>query len=171
MQGRGFYVGIALWPGGTVEDWKPAYDSDKQEFGLSPCNTTSGCNNTVQSDETFLVSLYSTRCSQSHGALQPVPLTCPSFLACGETLLVYVLRCCTPQAEHGVVVAPFEVTVDTLMALRINASDIATLFSDITNSSRVPSVISAIAFRYTHNKMPAFLEVYSLTAKALEPGC
>ena len=74
------------------------------------------------------------------------------------------------QAEHGVVVAPFEVTVDTLMALRINASDIATLFSGFSNSSRVPDVISAIVFRYTQkssNKMPASLDVYSQKAKAL----
>ncbi len=45
-------------------------------------------------------------------------------------------------------VAAFEVTVDTLMALRINASDIASLFNDISNSSSVPDVISAIVFRY-----------------------
>ena len=46
------------------------------------------------------------------------------------------------------VVASFEVAVDTLMALRINASDIATLFNSISNSSSVPDVISAIVFRY-----------------------
>ena len=46
------------------------------------------------------------------------------------------------------VVAPYEVTVDTLMALRINASNIISLFTDISNNSTIPNVISAIVFRY-----------------------
>ena len=45
-------------------------------------------------------------------------------------------------------VAPYEVTVDTLMALRINASNIISLFTDISNNSTIPNVISAIVFRY-----------------------
>ena len=73
-------MGIAFWPGGTVEDWKPAYDSDKQEFGLSPCNTTSGYNNTLQSDDAFLVSPNSTRCSQSHGDCSLCKLLALHFL-------------------------------------------------------------------------------------------
>ena len=44
-------------------------------------------------------------------------------------------------------VAAFEVTVDTLMALRINASDVTSLFNGISNSSSVPGVISAIVLR------------------------
>ena len=54
-------------------------------------------------------------------------------------------------------VAAFEVTVDTLMALRINASDVASLFDTISNSSSVPDVISATVFRYTQKDMPASL--------------
>ena len=77
MQGRGFYVGLAFWPGGTVEDWGPAYDSDTQEFGLNPCNTTNDYNNTSQSQATYLASPCCTCCLQSHGALQPLPSTGP----------------------------------------------------------------------------------------------
>lgn len=43
--------------------------------------------------------------------------------------------------------APFEVAVDTLMSLRINASDIASLFHNISTSSDIPDVISAVVFR------------------------
>ena len=43
-------------------------------------------------------------------------------------------------------IAPFEVAVDTLMSLRINASDIANLFSTVSNASTA-DVISAIVFR------------------------
>lgn len=35
MQGSSFIVGLAFWPGGTVEDWGPPDDT-----GLHPCNTT-----------------------------------------------------------------------------------------------------------------------------------
>lgn len=56
LQGMGFYVGIAFWPGGRVEDWLPAYDSDTQAFGLNPCNTTNDYNNTALSDAQYLVS-------------------------------------------------------------------------------------------------------------------
>lgn len=45
-------------------------------------------------------------------------------------------------------VAPFEVRVDTLMSMRINASDIAHLFSNISTSPTTPDVISAVVFRY-----------------------
>ena len=55
------------------------------------------------------------------------------------------------QAQQGVVVAPFEVAVDTLMALRINASDITNLFRAISNSSTTPDLISAVVFRYAEN--------------------
>lgn len=43
-------------------------------------------------------------------------------------------------------VAAFEVQVDTLMSLRINASDIARLFGSI-NTGRSSEVISAVVFR------------------------
>ena len=54
-QGRGFYVGVAFWPGGLVEDWLPAYDSSTGAWGLNPCNTSSTFNNTGQSDAAYLV--------------------------------------------------------------------------------------------------------------------
>jgi hypothetical protein len=55
MQGRGFYLGLAFWPGGSVEDWQPVYDADTGQFGLNPCNTTNNYNNTGVSDAIYLV--------------------------------------------------------------------------------------------------------------------
>ena len=55
VQGRGFYVGVAFWPGGRVEDWLPAYDSSTGAWGLNPCNTSSTFNGTGQSDAAYLV--------------------------------------------------------------------------------------------------------------------
>ena len=54
-QGRGFYLGIALWPGGSVEDWLPAYDSSTGLWGLNPCNTTGNFNSTGLSPSQVLV--------------------------------------------------------------------------------------------------------------------
>lgn len=55
QQGRGFYVGIALWPGGSVEDWLPSYDSTTGEWGLNPCNVTADFNNTGLTPSQYLV--------------------------------------------------------------------------------------------------------------------
>ena len=68
------------------------------------------------------------------------------------------------------VVAAFEVTVDTLMALRINASDVASLFDTISNSSSVPDVISATVFRYTQKDMPASFFDSKCLDKSIELG-
>ncbi len=54
-QGRGFYVGIAMWPGGKVADWEPAYNADTGVHGLNPCNATNNYNNTGLSDAAYLV--------------------------------------------------------------------------------------------------------------------
>ena len=47
-------MGVAFWAGGRVEDWLPVYDSDTQQFGLNPCNTTNNYNNTALSDSKYL---------------------------------------------------------------------------------------------------------------------
>lgn len=39
-QGAGFYLGLAFWPGGTLDDWGPAIDSETISPGLSPCLLT-----------------------------------------------------------------------------------------------------------------------------------
>ncbi|KAK9820563.1 hypothetical protein WJX72_011663 [[Myrmecia] bisecta] len=51
---RGLYLGIAFWPGGTVEDWKPYYDKELDEFGLNPCNDQNNFNNSGLSDRAYL---------------------------------------------------------------------------------------------------------------------
>jgi hypothetical protein len=50
------------------------------------------------------------------------------------------------QETKGVVVAAFELQVDTMTTLTINASDINTMFDSISDSSSL-EVISAVAFR------------------------
>jgi hypothetical protein len=50
------YVGVALWPGGTIEEWGPVLDTDTQLAGLNPCNTTNDWNNTGLSDQAYLAS-------------------------------------------------------------------------------------------------------------------
>lgn len=54
-QGQGFYVGLALWPGGTAEDWQPAYDATTGVYGLNPCNVTGSYNGTGITHRAFLV--------------------------------------------------------------------------------------------------------------------
>lgn len=39
-QSKGFYVGVAFWPGHTVEEWGLRYNTTSLEFGLNPCNIT-----------------------------------------------------------------------------------------------------------------------------------
>ena len=48
-------MGIAVWPGGSVEDWLPAYDSSTGQWGLNPCNVTADFNNTGLSPSQYLV--------------------------------------------------------------------------------------------------------------------
>ena len=54
-QGQGFYLGLALWPGGTAEDWQPAYDASKGVYGLNPCNVTGSYNGTGHTHRAYLV--------------------------------------------------------------------------------------------------------------------
>ncbi|KAK9832090.1 hypothetical protein WJX81_005628 [Elliptochloris bilobata] len=47
-------MGLALWPGGTAEDWRPAYDVTAQEYGLNPCNATGLFNGTADTQRAYL---------------------------------------------------------------------------------------------------------------------
>lgn len=50
-------MGLAFWPGGTVEDWGSVYNSTKNTFGLHPCNTTGTYLETGVTPAAYLVSL------------------------------------------------------------------------------------------------------------------
>ncbi|KAK9917440.1 hypothetical protein WJX75_004387 [Coccomyxa subellipsoidea] len=43
-----------MWPGGTIEDWEPAYNADTGVYGLHPCNATNNYNHTGLSDAAYL---------------------------------------------------------------------------------------------------------------------
>lgn len=55
-QGAGFVVGVALWPGGTLDDWKLSFNTTDgaNEPGLSPCRNLT-VNGTVVSGRDVLV--------------------------------------------------------------------------------------------------------------------
>ena len=55
VQGSGFYVGVAFWPGGTIEDWGPVYNSAANYTGLSPCESTAEYNATGLTHQQYLV--------------------------------------------------------------------------------------------------------------------
>ena len=55
FQGQGFYLGLALWPGGTAGDWQPAYDATTGVYGLNPCNVTGSYNGTGHTHRAYLV--------------------------------------------------------------------------------------------------------------------
>lgn len=60
-KGSGFYLGLAFWPGGTLDDWGPAIDLSTVTPGLSPCllttynNTDSSNNSTPASHQQYLI--------------------------------------------------------------------------------------------------------------------
>lgn len=66
VQGGGFYIGLAFWPGGTVGDWGPAIDADTTVPGLSPCLITS-YNGTNTTHQQYLVRLYAATCTITTG--------------------------------------------------------------------------------------------------------
>ena len=33
-------MGVAFWPGHTIDEWGLRYNTTSQEFGLNPCNST-----------------------------------------------------------------------------------------------------------------------------------
>ncbi len=50
-------MGLALWPGGTAEDWQPAYSAASGAYGLNPCNATGLYNGTRDTQRAYLVPL------------------------------------------------------------------------------------------------------------------
>lgn len=156
-QGRGFYVGIAMWPGGSVANWGSGINADTAVPGLHPCNATNNYNNTGLSDAAYLVTY-----TPSHVTFESTPGHMHLNIPSDATMVPYFLQCvlatfafegqvelCT-QASKGVVVASFELKMDVLMAMNINSSDIDRLFESISNASTSlqHEVISAVVFRF-----------------------
>ena len=56
MQGSGFFLGLAFWPGGAVEDWG-VYDAASGQYGLHPCNVTGNSTTTGLTPAAYLASL------------------------------------------------------------------------------------------------------------------
>ena len=56
VQGGGFYVGVAFWAGGSIEDWGPVHDSTTNFTGLSPCENSVKYNGTGLTHQQYLVS-------------------------------------------------------------------------------------------------------------------
>ena len=48
-------MGVAFWPGGTVEDWGAVSDSAANFTGLSPCESTAEYNATGLTHQRYLV--------------------------------------------------------------------------------------------------------------------
>jgi len=55
MQSSGFFVGLAFWPGGSVEDWGAVYNTTTNEFGLQPCNNTGNYSDSGLTPARYLV--------------------------------------------------------------------------------------------------------------------
>ncbi len=55
VQGSGFYVGVAFWPGGTIEDWGPVFNAAANYTGLSPCESKAEYNATGLTHQQYLV--------------------------------------------------------------------------------------------------------------------
>lgn len=55
LQGKGFYVGVAFWPGGTIEDWGPVYQSATNYTGPNPCLSGTEYNATGLTHQQYLV--------------------------------------------------------------------------------------------------------------------
>ena len=55
LQNNGMYIGVAFWPGGTVDDWGLVTDTETTVTPLDPCNKTNNYNNTGESSRSYLV--------------------------------------------------------------------------------------------------------------------
>ena len=55
LQNNGMYIGVAFWPGGTVDDWGLVTDTETTIIPLDPCNKTNNYNNTGESSRAYLV--------------------------------------------------------------------------------------------------------------------
>ena len=55
LQNNGMYIGVAFWPGGSVDDWGLVTDTETTVTPLDPCNKTNNYNNTGESSRSYLV--------------------------------------------------------------------------------------------------------------------
>ena len=56
LQGKGIYMGMAFWPGGTIADWGVISETVANATApLYPCTTTNNWNTTGLSDQAYLV--------------------------------------------------------------------------------------------------------------------
>lgn len=58
LQGNGFYMGIAYWPGGRIADWGATLNTTTNVKGLNPCTSNNNYNKTGISDRAYLVSFW-----------------------------------------------------------------------------------------------------------------
>lgn len=131
LQGSGFYVGVAFWPGHTVQEWGLRYNTTSEEFGLSPCNVTVDPV-TKTSHRAYLVRVT----ASGHHAL---------CIADDRVLAV--------QAATGAVFASFEAKVDTMTALKFSAQDIMRVYNRTQNTTLYSyPVLSAVVFRYARSR-------------------
>lgn len=153
-QGAGFNLGLAFWPGGTLDDWGAAIDSETVAPGLSPClltpynstNATDATNITTSHQE-YLVNM------NAHLFVQKAPI-CSS-----ETLSIVCLssihkiarlmrmNICVLQIQQGVVFATYEAKVDRMTVLRGNATEQASLYALAAQSAGGFNTTSVVAFR------------------------
>ena len=88
LQNNGMYIGVAFWPGGTVEDWGLVTDTETTTTTLDPCNKTNNYNSTGESSRSYLVR------SRCHGrAVDTRPeVACPlAFEFCAPCPLLALL--------------------------------------------------------------------------------
>ena len=48
-------MGVAFWPGGTIQDWGPVFDTAANYTGLNPCESTAQYNATGLTHQQYLV--------------------------------------------------------------------------------------------------------------------
>ena len=67
-QGKGIYMGMAFWPGGTIADWGIISETVANATApLYPCDTTNNWNSTGLSDQAYLVRATATCASHCQG--------------------------------------------------------------------------------------------------------
>ena len=127
VQGRGFYVGLSFWPGGTIDDWGPVLNETTQQLGLQPClNATAYTNATNITHQDYLVS------AAFDASYDRLHTECTT----GD--------CACVQIQKGVAFSTYEVRVDRMTVLRGNTTEQAALLASAANATRV---VSMVAFR------------------------
>lgn len=128
-------VGVALWPGGTLDDWKLSFNTSNavNELGLSPCRNLT-VNSTTVTGRDFLV---------RHSP--PLPSTHPHL----------------NQAARGVLFATYAVVVDTLTSVSLFWHDVERAWASIPEDGN--RVLSAVVFRDAWRSEPVYLRSENTT--------